>query len=123
LRRDEVFARDENRCVYCGGVFPVEELTVDHVQPRARGGDRSAGNLVTACRGCNTLKGHRRLAEFLAGSPAAHAHFVRHARFVWSRHLRAIEEEVRAIEGQRSEGGGGARERPRARRRGPTDPD
>jgi 5-methylcytosine-specific restriction endonuclease McrA len=94
LRREEVFARDDYRCVYCGEVHPVEELTVDHVQPRVRGGDRSAGNLVTACRGCNTLKGSRPLARFLAENPVAHGHFRELARHVWERHLRALEEEI-----------------------------
>jgi 5-methylcytosine-specific restriction endonuclease McrA len=94
LRREEIFARDGRRCVYCDREFPVEELTVDHVQARVRGGDRSGGNLVTACRGCNTLKGHRRLAEFLAAEPAARANFFRLAQHVWERHLRAVEEEI-----------------------------
>jgi len=48
LRRERVFERDRCRCVDCGEVCPVEALTVDHIQPRMRGGDRSAGNLVTA---------------------------------------------------------------------------
>jgi 5-methylcytosine-specific restriction endonuclease McrA len=95
MKREAIFARDAWRCVYCGAVFPPEELTVDHVQPRVRGGDGSPGNLVTACRGCNTRKGHRRAAEFLADEPASYEHFRRLARSVWPRHLRAVEEEVR----------------------------
>ena len=94
MRREEVFARDEFRCVYCGEVFPAEALTVDHVQPRVKGGDRSGGNLVTACGGCNVLKGHRRLSEFLLATPSALENFRRWARFVWPRHLRALEEEL-----------------------------
>jgi len=70
LKRNEIFLRDGYRCVYCGERFPSEELTLDHVQPRVRGGDRSEGNLVTACRGCNTLKGHRRLSVFLHETPS-----------------------------------------------------
>ena len=96
MRREELFARDEFRCVYCGEVFPAEELTVDHVQARVRGGDRSAGNLVTACAGCNVLKGHRRLSEFLAESERARVNFFRYARHVWQRHLRAVKEEIEA---------------------------
>ena len=96
MRREDVFARDDHRCVYCGGEFPVEQLSVDHVQPRVKGGDRSGGNLVTACGGCNTRKGHRRLAEFLAAEPDARAHFFRLARHVWPRHLRAVREELDA---------------------------
>ena len=89
-----MFARDAYRCVYCGGCFPADELTVDHVQPRVRGGDRSGGNLVTACTRCNVLKGHRRLSEFLAGDATARESFFRLARHVWPRHLRAVEEEI-----------------------------
>ena len=94
LKREEVFARDGGRCVYCGELFPNEELTVDHVQARVRGGDRSGGNLVTACGPCNTLKGHRRLSEFLRAEPAARANFFRLARHVWGRHLRVLREEL-----------------------------
>ena len=96
MRREQVFARDECRCVYCGGIFPPGELTVDHVQARVRGGDRSGGNLVTACAGCNVLKGHRRLGEFLASSASARMHFFRLARHVWPRHLEAVAEEIHA---------------------------
>ena len=95
LRREQIFARDAYRCVYCGRVFPPEELTLDHVQSRVRGGDRSGGNLVTACRACNRLKGHRRLAAFLAEYPDARRNFFRYARHVWRRHLRAVEEELK----------------------------
>jgi len=96
LKRDEVFARDEYRCVYCGQPFPAEELTIDHVQPRVRGGDSSAGNVVTACGACNALKGHRRLSEFLIAEPGARHHFfARAGKHVHRRHLRTLAEELR----------------------------
>jgi 5-methylcytosine-specific restriction endonuclease McrA len=95
MQRREVFARDKGRCVYCGEVFEDAELTVDHVQPRVRNGDHSGGNLVTACQACNTRKGARRLAEFLAADPVALHNFFRFATSVWPRHLRAVEEELR----------------------------
>ena len=94
MTRNQVFARDKYRCVYCGEIFPAEELTVDHVQPRVRGGDRSGGNLVTACRGCNTLKGQRRLSDFLLEEKVAHENFFRYAVHVWPRILRALREEL-----------------------------
>ncbi|MDQ6885855.1 MAG: HNH endonuclease [Gemmatimonadota bacterium] len=94
LNRDQLFARDDYRCVYCGELWPAGELTVDHVQPRVRGGDRSGGNLVTACKACNTLKGHRRLSHFLADHPDARANFFQLARHVWPRHLRTVEREL-----------------------------
>jgi 5-methylcytosine-specific restriction endonuclease McrA len=95
MQRREVFARDQGRCVYCGGVFEDVDLTVDHVQPRVRNGDHSGGNLVTACQACNTRKGARRLAEFLGSDPSVRQNFFLYATAVWPRHLRAVEEELR----------------------------
>jgi hypothetical protein len=81
--------------VYCGEQFEAEQLTVDHVQPRVRGGDRSGGNLVTACSLCNARKGDLRLSEFLRGDAAAHKHFFALAvAHVWPRILRTLEEEL-----------------------------
>jgi 5-methylcytosine-specific restriction endonuclease McrA len=95
LRREQIFARDDHRCAYCGEQFEPELLTVDHVQPRMRGGDQSGGNLVTACGACNARKGGLRLADFLRTDPAARAQFFAHAaRHVWPRILRAVEEEL-----------------------------
>jgi len=94
VKRNEIFERDEYCCVYCGARFPTEELTLDHVQPRMRGGDHSEGNLVTACRACNTLKGGRRLSEFLYANPAARLHFFQRATRVWPRLLRDLHDEL-----------------------------
>jgi 5-methylcytosine-specific restriction endonuclease McrA len=105
LKRNGIFERDEFRCVYCGEQFPAEELTLDHVQPRVRGGDRSEGNLVTACKGCNTLKGHRRLSVFLHDNPPSRESFFRYARHVWPRLLRGVEEELTALDARPSDAG------------------
>lgn len=96
MRREQIFERDEYHCVYCGRRFDAASLTVDHVQPRRRGGDTSGGNLVTACGGCNARKGGRRLAEFLRDDGVAHKEFfARAARHVWPRILRTLAEEIR----------------------------
>ena len=102
MARERIFRRDEFRCVYCAQIFPAEELTLDHVQPRARGGDRSGGNLVTACIACNVLKGHRRLADFLGENPAARRNFFRYGRHVWARHLRALAEDLEKAAARRA---------------------
>jgi 5-methylcytosine-specific restriction endonuclease McrA len=94
LKRSGIFDRDGNRCVYCGEQFIEDELTLDHVQPRVRGGDRSEGNLVTACKACNTLKGHQRLSEFLFTYPDARDNFLRYAVHVWPRLLGLVETEL-----------------------------
>ena len=94
MNRREIFNRDGHRCIYCGGVFETAGLSVDHVQPRMRGGDGSGGNVVTACRGCNTAKGGRPVWRFLAENPEACRNFFQLARYVWPRHLRAVAEEL-----------------------------
>lgn len=57
LTRREVFLRDHHTCQYCG--TRGRDLTLDHVQPRHRGGRHSWENLVSACRACNHRKGGR----------------------------------------------------------------
>lgn len=94
MKRAEVFERDGYRCVYCGMVFGVELLSVDHVQPRVKGGDHSGGNVVTACTPCNTAKGHRSLTQFLLDNPDARRNFFEFARYVWPRHMQAVQEEL-----------------------------
>ena len=40
LNRRNLYARDTNRCQYCGKHFPTRELTLDHVVPRVLGGEQ-----------------------------------------------------------------------------------
>jgi hypothetical protein len=94
--RERIFARDGNRCVYCAGLFSPEQLSLDHVQPRARGGDNSPGNLVTACQGCNTRKGHQPAWAWLAELPDERANFLRFGTAVWARLRRAVEEAAKS---------------------------
>lgn len=59
LNRRLVFARDRNRCQYCGRAAD----SIDHVVPRSRGGEHSWDNVVAACRRCNIVKRDRLLNE------------------------------------------------------------
>ncbi|MEC8320223.1 MAG: HNH endonuclease [Planctomycetota bacterium] len=59
LNRRNIYARDLNRCQYCGRSFSTKELTLDHVKPRVQGGDDTWENLVCACVKCNARKGGR----------------------------------------------------------------
>lgn len=45
-------------CHHCGGKFPKNQLTMDHLIPLARGGKTTKGNVVVACRPCNAARGH-----------------------------------------------------------------
>lgn len=101
MRREQIFARDDYQCVYCGERFEPAALTVDHVQPKMSGGDRSGGNLVTACGGCNARKGALRLSRFLRDDPVARTHFFAlAARHVWPRILRTVAEEIDQLPGR-----------------------
>lgn len=51
--------RDEFTCQYCGDQFSKNQLTMDHVIPRMRGGKTNFQNIVCACQKCNTAKGHK----------------------------------------------------------------
>jgi len=63
FNRRNLFARDDNRCQYCGRRFPTSELSLDHVVPRSLGGLASWTNIVCACTRCNARKGGRRPAQ------------------------------------------------------------
>jgi 5-methylcytosine-specific restriction endonuclease McrA len=59
LNRRNIFARDKNRCQYCGKRQPTRELSLDHVIPRSMGGKAMWENIVCACARCNVKKGGR----------------------------------------------------------------
>lgn len=61
LTRREVFIRDGFTCQYCGR--QGNDLTIDHVVPRSRGGGHAWENLVSACKPCNHRKGGKSLGE------------------------------------------------------------
>jgi 5-methylcytosine-specific restriction endonuclease McrA len=54
ITRRAVFARDDWTCQYCGS---RNQLTVDHVIPRSKGGGSTWDNIVAACAPCNRRKG------------------------------------------------------------------
>ena len=47
--RHNVFERDKNTCQYCGQVFERNDLNLDHVVPRERGGTTTWENVVCSC--------------------------------------------------------------------------
>ena len=59
FNRRNIFARDGNRCQYCGKKFPSIDLSLDHVIPKSRGGRAGWHNIVCACLSCNVRKGGR----------------------------------------------------------------
>ena len=57
--RRNVVWRDKNICQYCGNKFIFSELTMDHVIPKSRGGEKTWNNIVASCKKCNSKKGDR----------------------------------------------------------------
>jgi 5-methylcytosine-specific restriction endonuclease McrA len=59
VTRRGVLRRDGHRCGYCGRYA----TTVDHIQPRSRGGEDTWENLVACCLDCNRRKANKTLAQ------------------------------------------------------------
>lgn len=62
-RDENLYYRDHAVCAYCGqrltlGDGKHNSLTIDHVIPKCKGGDKSWENVVAACAPCNSAKGH-----------------------------------------------------------------
>lgn len=57
--RRNLFLRDGLRCQYCGEKSSSEDLSIDHIVPRSRGGTSTWTNCVLACLACNVRKGDR----------------------------------------------------------------
>lgn len=66
-KRLAINLRDAFRCVYCcrdlHGADP-RDVTLDHVETKANGGNNEASNLVTACRSCNSSRQDKPLRRF-----------------------------------------------------------
>jgi 5-methylcytosine-specific restriction endonuclease McrA len=72
--RHKLCRRDRFMCAYCGDVRPERELSADHIVPQAQGGRWCWTNLVTACKGCNGVKGNRTPEQ--AGMPLLYLPYV-----------------------------------------------
>jgi 5-methylcytosine-specific restriction endonuclease McrA len=70
LSKENIFRRDKHQCAYCDSRY---HLTIDHVQPKSRGGRDTWENLVAACMRCNSRKGDRTPEE--AGMKLAYQPF------------------------------------------------
>lgn len=57
--RRNLFARDNQRCQYCGRNLTISQMSMDHVVPRTLGGETKWDNVVCSCVACNTRKGGR----------------------------------------------------------------
>jgi len=56
ISRYNVFRRDNHQCVYCGS---EDNLTIDHVIPKSKGGGNTWKNMVSCCATCNVKKDNK----------------------------------------------------------------
>lgn len=52
-------------CSYCGIVLIVNELELDHIVPKSKGGSSEGFNLTLSCRKCNSTKASKSVGEFM----------------------------------------------------------
>lgn len=57
--RRNIFLRDNNTCQYCGKNLPSDQLNLDHIIPKSRGGLTNWENIVLSCVRCNQKKANR----------------------------------------------------------------
>ncbi len=55
--RMNIYARDSHTCQYCGRTIARNEINLDHVIPRSKGGTSTWENVVCCCYTCNRKKG------------------------------------------------------------------
>ena len=61
LWREDVKEKWHFKCAYCGD---GNNLTIDHVVPRSKGGTDFTKNVVCCCSDCNQRKGHEPWEEW-----------------------------------------------------------
>lgn len=69
--RNNLFLAQDGLCFWCRHQMTMRlgceaTATIDHLTPRADGGDNSRGNLVGSCHRCNQLRGLMPWQAFLA---------------------------------------------------------
>ncbi|MDI9408760.1 MAG: DNA methyltransferase [Candidatus Pacebacteria bacterium] len=65
-RKSYFFGKQHGVCNGCATLFEYRNLTIDHIVPRAKGGGDNIDNLQLLCHACNSQKGVRPMAEFMA---------------------------------------------------------
>jgi 5-methylcytosine-specific restriction endonuclease McrA len=48
--KEQIIKRDGGKCNFCGA---TDDLTIDHIVPRSKGGGNFHTNLRTLCRACH----------------------------------------------------------------------
>ena len=60
----QLFHQQQDRCIYCGNKYQYDELEIEHMIPKSRGGPDNIRNCQLACQNCNQAKGTMTDIEF-----------------------------------------------------------
>jgi CRISPR-associated endonuclease Csn1 len=66
IRKFQAMRRQNSECLYCGTTLKFADTQLDHIVPRATGGNSTRANLVAVCTECNAAKGKQPFARFAA---------------------------------------------------------
>ena len=89
--REELYRVQDGRCAGCGGEFSYEQMTVDHIVPKSRGGGGYMdGNIQLMCKWCNGAKANGTHEEFEERLALWNAHDRKCADCGASRHINKI---------------------------------
>ena len=61
-----LYGEQEGVCKGCDRHFPFKIMEVDHITPKARGGQDTVDNLQLLCSHCNRSKGAKTMAQWKA---------------------------------------------------------
>lgn len=87
-----------NCCAYCGEP-PIDDksLTVDHVKPKAKGGEDRTSNCVPACKRCNHSKGSEDWMQWFSRQSFYNERAVRRIK-IWIEEGLVVDEELNVID-------------------------
>lgn len=64
--KQRLLAETNGFCIYCGHKVNEQTMEIEHIIPKAKGGEDSYGNYVCACHKCNADKADKMPQVFLA---------------------------------------------------------
>lgn len=64
VKRATVLSKTNGVCSYCGVILNQNDFVIDHVHPRAKGGNNNINNLLPSCKSCNAAKCAKSLEQF-----------------------------------------------------------
>lgn len=63
-KKQQVLAKTNGHCAYCGIKLTEETMTIDRIVPKAQGGTKALDNSFAACNRCNGLKSKKNIKQF-----------------------------------------------------------